>query len=376
MPTTNTGVGSASAADGRAANQSASNTARIRFISASDSSTCLVAASLNGRLALLVVCECALMLSPIVVDLAERQVQIALRVLVRGAALGRGTDAVLVLVVLRGEPLRFRQIERGLGESRIERQRRAIVLARGVEIADRGMDDAGIVVNFGGVRLDLDRLTGLCHRFVLPAQLGQGTGESRADLRVVRRERSRLSKGVFRTGQIIHVQQRMSQVEICGGVARVVGESGLVAGDRLLPPIPLLKQVSEAVVGDGDGWMAAEQAAVQIDGEVGAAALARDGSKEVQRIGLIGDRVEHPPRELLRLAQIPGAVRVEGASQPSIEAGIGAGLPRAERWSALLPSSHAGIRRVLGAGRRMPAASERDRPRPWRPWRRTVRSPA
>ena len=106
-----------------------------------------------------------------------------------------------------------------------------------------------------------------------------------------------------------------------------------------------------------------EQAAVQVDGEVGAAALAGDGGEQVQGVGLLRGRVEHAPCELLRLVQVPGAVGVEGALQPPIEADIGAGRPRAARWSALSSSAHAGVRQVSGTGRRTPAASGSYRPR-------------
>ena len=82
---------------------------------------------------------------------------------------------------------------------------------------------------------------------------------------------------------------------------------------------------------DGDGRVPAQQAAIQVDGEVHAAALTGDGGLQVQRVGLIGDGAEHAPGELLRLAQVPGAVGVEGAPQPSIDAQVGAGPSRAAR---------------------------------------------
>ena len=136
---------------------------------------------------------------------------------------------------------------------------------------------------------------------------------------------------MLRTNQVVYVQQSAPEVEVRGGIAGVVGERGFVAGDRLLPPVALLKQVPEAVVGDRDGRMAAEQAAVPVDGQVAAAALARHRGEQMQRIGLIGNRVEHPTGKLLRLAEVPGTVCVEGASQPPIETGVGAGLSRAAR---------------------------------------------
>ena len=44
--------------------------------------------------------ERGLPLSAVVVDLAQREVQVALRALVRGAVSGRDADAVRILVVL------------------------------------------------------------------------------------------------------------------------------------------------------------------------------------------------------------------------------------------------------------------------------------
>ena len=281
---------------------------------------------------------------------------------------GRGADAVLVLVVRRGEPLRLREVERSLGVARIEREGRAEVLAGGVEVADGGMDDAGIVVDLGGDGVELDRSARLRHRLVLPAQLDQRSGEPRPHLGIVRRERRRLAQGMFRADQIVHVQQRAPEIEVGGGVARVVGEGGLVARDRLLPLVAFLKQVAEAVVGDGDGGVPSKKAAVQVDSQVGTAALACDRRQQMHRVGLFRRRIEHPPGEPLRFAQVPGAVCVEGTSQPSIDAGRPCVGPRAKplaaRCSALPPSAHAAVRRVSGAGPRTPAASDSGRSRP------------
>ena len=227
------------------------------------------------------------------------------------------------------------------------------------------MNDSRIVANFGRVGVELHGAERLRQRFVLPAQLDQRAGEPRPHLRIVRRERRRLAQAVLRADQIVHVQQRSPEVEVSARVARVVSNCGFVARNRRLPLLAFLKQVAEAVVGDGNRRVSAQQAAVQVDGEVGAAALAGHGCEQMQRVGLLRHRVEHPPGELLRLAQVPGAVGVEGAPQPSIGAGIGAGMSRAARWSALLPSAHAGFRQVSGTGRRTPAASTSDRPRSW-----------
>ena len=53
----------------------------------------------------LVVREGGLPLAAVVVDLAEREVEVAMDVPVRVATVDRGADALLVLVVLRGETL-------------------------------------------------------------------------------------------------------------------------------------------------------------------------------------------------------------------------------------------------------------------------------
>ena len=199
------------------------------------------------------------------------------------------------------------------------------MLAGGIEVADAGMDDAGIVVDLGRAGVEHEGSEGLRHRLLLLALLDERAGEPRPDLCIVRGERRRLAHAVFRADQIVHVQQRVPEVEVRGGVAGIVGEGGFVARDGLLPFPSFLKQVAEAVVCDGDGRMPVEQAAVQVDGEVRTAALSRDGRGQVQGVRLVGDRVEHAPGEPLRFAPVPGAVRVEGASQPPLDAGSPAG---------------------------------------------------
>ena len=321
----------------------------------------------------LVVRERRLPLSPVVVDLAEREVQVALGDPVGGALHHRGADAVLVLVGPRREALRLREVERGLGEAGVEPEGGPVGLAGGVKVPDGGVDDPGVVADLGRVGIELDGAERLGQRLLLPAQLDQGAGQPRPDRGVTRRERRRLAQDMFRAHQIVHVQQRPSEIETGGGVAGVVGEGGFVAGNRLLPFLALLKQVAEAVVRDGDGRMPAEQAPVQVDGEVGAAGLARDGGEQVQGVGLIRHGVEHAAGELLRLARVPGAVRVEGASEPSHDAGVGAGMSRAPRCRALSSSAHSAAARKCRRVRRSMA-----HPNPGRipnPSRETPRRP-
>ena len=247
----------------------------------------------------LVVPERGLPLPAVVVDLAEREVEVALHVRVRRGVCRHGTDAVGVLVLVRPgrEALRLREVERGLGEARIQGEGRAIVPAGGVEVAGGGMDDAGVVQDLGRAGVELERAGRLRQRLLLLAVLDESAGEPRPHLGVVRRERRRLAQEVLGADQVVHVQQCPPEVEVGGRVARIVGEGGLVAGDGRVPLVAFLQQIAEAVVGDGDGRVPAEQAAVQVDGEVGAAALARGGGEQVQGVGLVRRRVEHPPGE-------------------------------------------------------------------------------
>ena len=233
----------------------------------------------------LVVHEGCLPLAAVVVDLAERKVQIALRGPVRGAVLDRGADAALVLVGPCGEALRLREVERGLGEARVECEGGPVGLAGGVEVTHGGMDDSGIVVDRGRVGLEFQGPARLRRRLLFPALFDQRPGESRPRLGIARRERHGLPQEVLGAHQLVGVQQCVTEIEVRGGVAGIVGKGGLVARDRLLPLLALLQQVAEAVVGDGDGRVPAKQAPVQIDGEVGAAGLARDGGEQVQASG-------------------------------------------------------------------------------------------
>ena len=127
------------------------------------------------------------------------------------------------------------------------------------------MDDPGIVLDDWRAGIELDGTARLGQCLLLPAQLDQGSGEPRPNSASFGASRG-LAQVVLRAGQIVRVQQCVSEVEVRGGVAGVVGKGGLVAGDRLVPPVPLLKQIAEAVVGDGDGRMPVQQAAVQVDG--------------------------------------------------------------------------------------------------------------
>ena len=89
------------------------------------------------------------------------------------------------------------------------------------------------------------------------------------------------------------------------------------------------------------------------------------GREQVRRLGLIRHRVDHAPGEPLRLARVPGAVRVEGASQPPLDAGRPRVGPLAARCSTLSFPAHAAVRSASGTGRQMPVANDWGRPWPW-----------
>ena len=343
----NTGTGSAPGSASLPANQSASKEG-AHLVHQPQGGVGIRPGNLRERpVCLVVVREGRVPVAAIVMDLAEREMEIAPGFTIRGRMLGRCQDEGCVRIVLRGESLDFREVERGLGVSGVHRQSGAVAFARCAELPHCGVDGAEIVAKNRGVGIEIDRAECLRHRFLRPSLLDERASEPRSNLRIMRRESHRAAQTDLRTDDVAHVQQRMPEVEVRGDVAWIVGEGGFVARDGGSPLAPLLKQVAEAVVGDGDGRVPAKQATVQVDGEVGAAALSHDGGEQVQRVGLIANGVDHTPGELLRLAQVPGAVGVEGAPQPSIDVQIGAGPSRAARRAALSSPSHAPSARMF-----------------------------